>query len=287
TPSACAGFSVLHRPVESALIGGRYDRANTGQNASPVSLDAAKAGRIGLTDRQFSPRVGVLYELREGLSVYGSYTESFGVNNGLSATGEAFDPECAEQWEIGFKAESADKRLTSTVSLFDLTRDNMLTADPADSLFQIVAGEARSRGIEADVSGQITDRLKLLATFAHMDARYVRNNDGLQGNRLENAPHSQGSVWGTWQFNDAYKAGLGVIAVGERMGDAANSYRLSGYGRVDALVAYTQRIGQNRLTAQLNVYNLLDKKYYASGGGRASIMPGMPRSFLASVKYEF
>lgn len=33
---------------------------------------------------------------------------------------------------------------------------------------------------------------------------------GLKGNRLENVPEHQGSLWGTWQFNDSVKVGLGA-----------------------------------------------------------------------------
>ncbi len=277
-------FEKLH-----ILLGVRHDSVKTGAASSLVSLDAAKAARIETSDSQFSPRLGVLYQLRDWLSAYGSYTESFGGNNGVSASGAPFDPQKGKQYEVGFKTETFDKRLASTIALFDLTKYNMLTADLNNPGFQILAGEAKSTGIEVDVTGQVTDKINLLATYAYTDARYTRNNNGLQGMRLANVPLNQGSLWGTYQLDDAFKAGLGGVAVGSRQGDNQNTFQLPGYGRLDAMVAYTQRVGQSKLTAQLNINNLLDTKYFANSGGgsRAAIMPGSPRSVLGSVKYEF
>jgi len=37
-----------------------------------------------------------------------------------------------------------------TVSLFDLTRQNVLTADPGNNRFSVATGEIQSRGIELE-----------------------------------------------------------------------------------------------------------------------------------------
>lgn len=278
-------FDKLH-----ILLGGRYDNVTTGGNFTPVSLAAAKAGRVEQEDDAFSPRAGVLYQVRDWLSVYGSYTESFSANNGVSASGATFDPQEGQQHEVGIKTESQDKRFSSTLAFFHLTKSNLLTDDPneADPNFQILAGKIRSKGVELDLAGQVTDQLHLLATYAYTQVNYIEDFDGLQGNRLENVPRHQGSLWGTWQFNDAFKAGFGVVAVGRRPGDSDNTFILPGYARLDAMAAYTHRMGQHRLTAQLNINNLLDKEYYAnSDGSSQGAIPGYPIAVLGSLKYEF
>ncbi|MCQ8130420.1 TonB-dependent siderophore receptor [Methylomonas rivi] len=278
-------FDKLH-----ILLGGRYDNVTTGANFTPTSLAAAKAGRVEQKDDAFSPRAGVLYQVQDWLSVYGSYTESFSSNNGVSASGASFDPQEGQQHEVGIKTESNDKRFSSTLAYFHLTKSNLLTDDPnqADPNFQILAGKIRSKGIELDLAGQVTDQLHLLATYAYTQVNYIEEFSGLRGNRLENVPRHQGSLWGTWQFDQAFKAGLGVVAVGRRPGDSDNTFILPGYARLDAMAAYTHRIGQHRLTAQLNINNLLDKEYYANtDGGSLSAIPGTPFSVLGSLKYEF
>jgi iron complex outermembrane receptor protein len=278
-------FDKLH-----LLLGGRYDNVTTGARFSPASLDAAKAGRVAQKDDAFSPRLGLLYRPLDWLSVYGNYTTSFSGNNGLSASGAKFDPQRGKQYEVGLKVETPDQRLSSTLAFFHLTKTNLLTDDPneADPNFQILAGAIRSRGIEFDVAGQVTDRLHLLTTYAYTEVNYTQDFNGLQGNWLENVPRHQGSLWGTWQFNHAFKAGLGVVVAGRRWGDSDNTFIMPGYARLDAMASYTHRIGGHALTAQLNINNLLDKQYYAnSDGSNLDVIPGAPINVFGSLRYEF
>jgi iron complex outermembrane receptor protein len=113
-------------------------------------------------------------------------------------------------------------------------------------------------------------------------------NGGYLGNRLQGVPEYQASLWGTYQFTEKFKAGLGGVIVGTRQGDAANSYQLPGYGRLDAMAAYMQPIGKTRLTAQININNLLDKEYFT---GSTSWLPtanvGTPISAMGSLKLEY
>lgn len=276
-------FDKLH-----ILLGGRYDNVTTGGNFTTASLDAAKSGREAKKDDAFSPRAGILYQVRDWLSIYGSYTESFSGNNNFGKTN--FDPQQGKQYELGLKAETPDKQFSSTLAFFHLTKTNLLTDDPerADPNFQILAGKNRSKGIELDLAGQLTDNLNLLATYAFTQSTYTQDFSGFKGNRLQNVPRHQGSLWGTWQCNDAFKVGLGVVGVGKRFGDANNTYTLPGYLRMDAMAAYTYRIGQHRLTAQVNLNNLLDKEYFAnSDGGSLNAIPGTPINVFGSLKYEF
>jgi outer membrane receptor protein involved in Fe transport len=107
-------FDKLH-----VLLGGRYDHAEVGQGNSDVSREEAitdRHGRSVRTDGQFSPRVGLLYQWTPRLSTYGSYSKSFGANNGRSSTGEPLPPERGEQFEVGTKAELF-QGLSATVAL--------------------------------------------------------------------------------------------------------------------------------------------------------------------------
>ncbi|OAI02802.1 TonB-dependent siderophore receptor [Methylomonas methanica] len=269
--------------------GGRYDMAGYGGYGG-TSWDETKAGFSMQHEDKFSPRVGIVYQPWDWLSLYGNYVESFGTNNGRSATGGNFAPQAAEQYEIGFKTEFFDKRLSSTVAYYHLTKNNLMTFDLStpDPTDQKTIGEARSQGIEVDIKGQITDAFSLVTTYAYTDARYNRDYSGLQGNRLLNVPEHQASLWGTYQFTEQFKAGLGGVVVGKREGDNTNTYQLPGYTRLDAMLAYVQPIGKTRLTAQVNVYNLLDKEYYT---GSTSWLPtanvGAPISAMGSLKLEY
>lgn len=75
-------------------------------------------------------------------------------------------------------------RLTSTVALYRLTKENILSTDPTNPLARVPIGEARSRGIELDLSGQFTDRWSVIGSYAYTDTRITEDTlGGNQGHR--------------------------------------------------------------------------------------------------------
>jgi iron complex outermembrane receptor protein len=64
---------------------------------------------------------------------------------------------------------------------------------------------------------------------------------------------------------------------------------MPGYVLVNLMASYTMHVGATRLTAQVNVDNLLGQEYFPSsaGFGRGRIDIGTPRFFLGSLKMEF
>jgi iron complex outermembrane receptor protein len=273
------------------LGGGRYDWARTGSGLSDQSLAAAK--RTWAQDTAFSPRVGVLYQPQDWISMYGSYTESFGANNGRSATGKPFSPETATQYEIGLKANLLDERLQATLAFYTLTKHNVLTPDlstpdPTDS---IAIGAVRSRGIEYDVAGQVTQRLSLIGSYALTDTRITRDNSGNKGNRFASVPLHAGSLWAKYEVNSGYLTGLsiggGIFLRSQRQGDNENTFQLPGYTRLDAMVAYQFFPFGSPVTVQLNLYNLTDHTYYDRSSNRLNIHAGEPLNFMGSIRWEF
>jgi iron complex outermembrane receptor protein len=275
------------------LGGGRYDWATFGQGSDPVTGSLAKATAL-YTDQEnqkFSPRVGIVYQPVDWLSLYGNWTESLGsANTGTAFGNQQFKPEIGEQFEGGFKTEFFDQRLSSTVAYYYLTKENLKVPDPEHRGFQIEAGTARSQGIEVDVKGQVTEQFDLVATYAFTDARMIENGgnaNGVLGKRLANVPEHQASLWGTYQFTPQFRAGVGGVVVGEREGNAQNTYQLPGYVRMDMMAAYVQPIGKTRLTTQLNINNVLDKEYYGGSDGFNQVITGNPLSVMGSLRLEY
>ena len=60
--------------------------------------------------------------------------------------------------------------------------------------------------------------------------------------------------------------------------------RLPGYVRLDAAVFW--RIDE-RLTAQLNLENLTDRRYFPNAQGDNNILPGAPRTVRVSLTGHF
>ncbi len=281
--------------------GGRYDWTETARGRSATYSQAnALVDSVTRNDQGFSPRVGILYQPINELSVYGNWTTSFGANNGVSATGGSFSPQIGEQFEAGIKTSLFEDRFLATLAYYHLTKDNLLTpdlntSDPNDS---IAIGQQRSQGIELDMTGQITDALSLIGSYAYTDARITKDNTGVQGKRLNNVPENAGSLWVKYDFSghktlNGFSVGLGTVAAGQREGDVANTFQLPGYVRMDAFAAYKWNIKQTRVTAQLNIRNLLDKQYYESTDPNnyvapaLGVAPGAPLMAIGSVRVEF
>ncbi|MBP8201602.1 MAG: TonB-dependent receptor, partial [Nitrospira sp.] len=114
---------------------------------------------------------------------------------------------------------------------------------------------------------------------------------GGTGNRLFLAAKDSGSLWSTYEFQDealrGLKVGGGVVAVGERQGDVANTYQLAGYVTANLMASYQWHVGMTRLTAQLNVNNLFDVSHFAGSNAFDSAVFGMPRFFMGSIRMEF
>jgi iron complex outermembrane receptor protein len=232
----------------------------------------------------------LLYQPWDWLSLYGNFVESLGsANTAAGIGGTVLGPETAEQYEAGFKTEFFDKRLISSVAFYQLTKKNM-TVPIAGTAFSEAIGEARSEGVEIDVTGKITDAVSLIATYAYTDASILKGSN--EGKRLWNVPRNAGSFWAKYDFQQAAVRGLsvgtGVYLQSQREGDAANTFELPGYGRLDALVKYKLPIAKAKTTLQFNVENLLDHQYYVStNNSNTFINPGSPRTFMGSVKVEF
>ncbi|MGH8475044.1 MAG: TonB-dependent receptor domain-containing protein [Methylococcales bacterium] len=126
----------------------------------------------------------------------------------------------------------------------------------------------------------------------------TQDNSGLQGKRFSNVPEHAGSLWlkydlKQYQALDGLSLGVGAYMAGQRQGDADNTFQMPGYVRLDAFAAYRWNIGPSRLTAQLNVRNLLDKIYYestdpfANVAPRLGVYPGAPLTVLGSLRLEY
>ncbi|WP_445368618.1 TonB-dependent siderophore receptor [Methylomonas sp. BW4-1] len=273
-----------------ALGGFRYDNVEGLNNL---------LGKITESVDHISPRGGLLWKPAKWLSLYGSYTENFGGTNSLFNTdGTTLPPESAQQWETGLKSEFWDGKLTTTLSYFELTKQNLWAAIPNDPNGNGRAiGEAKSKGIEFDATGQIVPGWNVIATYAYTPFAKVTKDVGYdgglgsQGNRLFLAPTHSGSFWSTYEFQESvlrgFKIGAGALAQGQKEGNAENTYQLPGFVTANLMASYQIKVGATKVTTQFNIDNLLDKNYYAGTNSANFITIGTPRTFMGSVRVEF
>lgn len=276
------------------LAGVRYDVVNTDYSAS---LNSTFGGRPALgfpetqsdqTDYQLSPRVGVVYQpIPETLSFYGAYTRSFDPPiSGIFANPTVLRPEIGNSFEGGVKLDLIQNRLSLVGAGYYIEKDNVVTQD--SFLFATQVGTIRSRGAELSAIGQLTDRWMIVANYAYTDSRITDDpNPVFVGKQFRNIPYNTANIWTRYNViqNETHTLGIGggIVYVGQRAGDLANTFDLPDYTRFDAGVFYNR----GRLNANVYLENLFDRRYYSSSVDSFSIFPGTPFTARAQVGVTF
>jgi iron complex outermembrane recepter protein len=279
----------------SVLLGGRYDWAQDagsvvyGQTTAACFPNCDGTLREWPKEREFSPNAGLLYRLK-GVSLFSSYAKSFSASNTVATySGLLLAPQKGKQYEAGAKSSLFGGRVLATLTLFQLHQFNMLDIDAAHPGFYNVIGEARSRGIEFDVNGQVTRHVGVVANYTYDDARIVQGGTLNVVNRyLALIPHNSSNVWVRYETKpgsaSSWMFGAGTYLVSGRFGESTNTVRLHGYGKVDGMIGYRTYFQTVQWTAQLNANNIFDKTYFEYG---SPYTYGAPRAVMLVLKAEF
>ncbi|MEM1254638.1 MAG: TonB-dependent receptor [Cyanobacteria bacterium P01_H01_bin.21] len=242
-----------------------------------------------LNEDAFTPLIGLVYQPLENLSLYANYSQSFLPNSAVTISGNSLEPEEGEGFEVGVKTELLDQRLLATLAYFNLTKQNVATADPTNPRFSVATGEQQSEGIELDIIGEILPGWNIIGSYAYIDAKVTEDNRVEPGNRLPGVPEHSASIWSTYKIQSGDLAGLGFGLgfnwVNERQGDLDNSFGLDSYFLTNAAISYERENWQ----FALNFKNLFDVDYI-TGAPRTrtrGIEPGKPFTVVGSFSYRF
>ena len=243
------------------------------------------------SDRNFSWRGGAVFDLTKELSLFFAYSNAFVPQSGLVAGGGAPDALEGTSYEGGIKGSFFEGRLQATLSLFELTRKNILATDPSDPTGRTVVplGEARVKGIEFEATGAITRDLDVSFGFALMDSETIQTDDlTTLGREFYGVPNVDGSIRLRYDTSrwlvQGLSIGAGIIYVGDRAGDNANRFTLPDYWRYDAGVYYQWRNWNFKVTCE----NIADERYYTGSQNRPNnVLPGAPRLFAFGAEVKF
>lgn len=272
------------------IMGGfRYDWVDRMQDLSWWAPD----GKDARNDDVVSPRVGIVYQPVNWLSLFGSFTESFGPANDYDNGGaKLYDLFDATQFEGGVKTQFFDGKFNASVAYFDLERTQFFQDPNSDVIYAQVPVKGSSKGVELDVQGQLYDGLSVIGTYAYTNAKVIDDTGTPAniGNRMPFAPNHQGSAWLKYDFDGdmlkGFSVGAGVYVSGRRYGDAANSYFDRSYARLDLMAAYKRKLGGMNLTTQVNINNVNDAEYYVLRSRRTNL-PAEPLAVMGSIKLEY
>lgn len=240
-----------------------------------------------------TPRLGAVWQFAPNQSVYAQYQDAVAANNGRdTVTGAALAAERGRQVEVGHKIELFDGKLNSTVALFQLTKRNrgasVLDPRSPTGTNVVTMGEAVARGLEWDISGQVTSKLSLIGSYAYTDTEVTRDPT-YQGMKLANVARHAASLWARYAIDSQWAVGGGVFAQSARPGDSGNTFRMPGYARVDAMVAYRFALGASKASLQFNLDNVFNRKYHTSSHQFVQdwIKLGNPRTAKLTLRVDY
>ncbi|CAI2795065.1 TonB-dependent siderophore receptor [Pseudomonas fluorescens group sp.] len=261
------------------MVGARFEHFE--QSTDDFARNHAKSRQ---THDALTQRAGLLYQLTPQVGVFANASTSFKPNSGLDANGKTFKPEEGVGYEVGIKSELFDDRLSATLAAFHIEKENVLALDPATNTSRAM-GKARSQGFDLQLTGQVTEAVRVIGAFAYIDAEVTKGDKAIPaGSRILGVAKRSGSLLGVYEFQDGVLRGSDLGAaftyVGDRSGEAGTRFELPAYHTVDLLAHY--KATQN-VTVGLNLNNLFDEKYYERSYSNYWINPGEPRNLTVSL----
>lgn len=249
---------------------------------------------------KFTPRIGVSYSIDKNTAAYFVHDQSFLENYGSDWQGKSFDPISGSNIEFGVKRDWLNGKWNSAISIYQITRNNVLTADldhpnSAGGFYNRQGGQQKTKGVEVDIKGQILKNLDVIINYAFTEAKVTK--DAYKENVGVQVPGSSRHVQNSWlnyKIDKGALMGLG-FSVGYQyqakrspwyvFDGSANS--LPDYFRLDGGVSYQR----NKIGFNVLVNNILNKYLYSgspySWGGYYYWQAEPGTNLRFSVNYRF
>jgi iron complex outermembrane recepter protein len=266
----------------TVTAGMRFDTIDT------ENIERLTDTTTGAEDTGFTWRLGATWTFAPGTAAFASYATAFAPQPyDRDADGDIVDPETGNQMEVGVRTLDPAGRYQATAAVFQITREDVATADLGNPGASVITGEQRSRGLELDGRVNPYTGWSLTGTYAWIEAEVTEDNDLPAGTRLRNVPKHSVTAWIRYTLPDTALRGLGIGLggrwYGDQAGDAADSFALPAYTVIDAGLFYDR----GPLSAQLNAYNLFDEEYAVGSWDDLYVLPGDPLTVRGSISYTF
>ncbi|WP_408646871.1 TonB-dependent siderophore receptor [Xenorhabdus lircayensis] len=289
-----AGYAVtqlsLADPV-TLILGGRVTSWKTrGDNfGTPQNADYK---------HEVVPYGGLVYNITPDFSVYGSYTKIFDPESRIDRNNQLLKPVSGENYELGLKGVALDNGLDYSLAVFEIRQNNYTVDDnsgkpkapeiPKNARVYYAINGIKTRGFEAEVSGQITDDWRIFVG-------YTQFRTTMPGGKRTNTDHPNRlfKLFTTYTLPgvmDDLTLGGGVNwqdKTWQEFTGPDGKKRQDGQGSF----ATVNLMGRYQFTPDLsltvNLNNLFDKKYYTSFGSYTQYYYGAPRNVEATLRYKF
>lgn len=283
------------------IIGARSSTYRTDTRSYDKRGAYTGSGGLVETRNEVTPYVGAVFDINKQYSAYASFTQLFNPQSSKDRNNQFLAPETGDNAELGVKGEFYEGKLNASAALFHTKKKNMAELDrtvppgfllPDGSQAMVANGAGvTAKGVEFDISGQLSRGWEASGGYTYLHAAEA---DGRRAATTQ--PRHLLRLATSYRF-DGRLAGL---KAGASMTAQSATYSASWYGRppsgemtnipqaayalVNAMASYAIN---RHASVQLNVNNLLDKKYYRTVGFYDSVFWGEPRNVSLAVRTAF
>lgn len=271
-------------PALSAMASLRVDRFI---NEGDLSTNSDNYNQTAL-----SPKFGVVYQpILDKVAVFANYMNGFSnVAPITTPTGNiyTFDPEQANQFEVGTKLNMLNNKLVTSLSYYNTKVTNtVLQISPED---YIQDGEQVNKGFEASITANPVTGLNILVGYSYNDSvleKAAPGND-FAGRRPESAgPQNLANLWASYKFTSGKLNGFGLGFGGNYASEnkifnrnLGGTFAIPEYTVLNASVFYNV----DAFVITLKLDNITNEDYYK---GWSTINPQRLRAFAANLTYNF
>ena len=247
-------------------------------------------------DTKFLPSLGVSYQGIKGSTQYITYSK------GLELGGQApiiasnyADPmklKETHQYEIGNKT-LLKNNIQLGISAFRIDKPYEYTTNDGTKYTSYVqAGKQIHTGLEANLSGSITQRTSINASASIIDSKIEGSGGPHDGKKAVNVPTFSSNVFAIYRVPGQERLSLNATwrYVGSKYVTRENDAKVPAYHRIDLGAAKSYKNSQGLMTIRLGIENIFDKRYWSDAPefmGDSYLIPGAPRIFRASATVEF
>lgn len=242
------------------------------------------------TSYQFSGH----YQLTENHNIYGQYstgyrapqaTELFRLQAGQQVADLA--AEQVDSIELGLRGQT--DHFFYDVSAFSMQKDHFIFQDTNRQ--NISNGETSHKGVEFAFGYQLPKGfyIRVNGTLAQheYDNAITLSRENIKGNEIDTAPEHMGSMQLGWQSNQASKAELEWVHLGNYYLNPENSAEYAGHNLVNLTLS---TMINNQWSFSARLLNVTDEDYAERadfGFGSYRYFVGEPRSLFVSMRYQF
>ncbi|GGK32455.1 ferripyoverdine receptor [Pseudomonas koreensis] len=245
-----------------------------------------------------TPYAGVVYDLNDTYSLYGSYTNIYQPQIYKDADGKTLAPVEGNAYETGLKAAYLDGRLNASLAFFRIEQDNFaesIGTNPVtnEGIYKAIDG-ATTNGVELELAGELQEGWNLSAGYTYARTR-DQDEQRIYGYPLSTTkPEHVFRTFTTYRLPGVLNkvtVGGGVswqsAFYGKIYSAPAGDYtriKQGGYSLVDLMTKYEY---DEHLSFTVNANNVFDKKYLTGLGNFDTTFYGEPRNLQLTAKYNF